>query len=364
MLNDDVLDDMESSVIDQDLIKAPSSAVTAKPIIVATGDIDKQTVGNDIADIGEAHVQFKVVEDGTAKLIDMQAVYSEISTEKLISKSDVAYSLECFPNLLSKRLSLEQYSQSRSKINYEITTRLMRQAIATEQNLLFENAQLFFKEPVEAISAVMVKLETTYLNALANSCRDVTDTAKDISSKLEGSTHTLVKYKEDFKSFLEIPVKDLSTDMFIDGGMDKTLFDTTVKNIEKVYDCRNLRVCLSAVVLGKDTKKLFSSDKLREETISDLNCKDILIFYTSAGFTTMLSDLSTYVGELKQGLEFLKNSAKADTATQEELFKFLVTNNLTIVEIIRQSSSLTNLVFSLGQLNFNVGVFFDQLKKA
>jgi hypothetical protein len=364
MLNDDVLDDMETSVIDHDLIKGPSSVTVSNPIIVNTGDSNKESVGKDIENIGKAEIQFNVIDGGTIKLIDMQAVYDEISTEQLISKSDVAYSLEHFPNLLSKRLSLEQYSQAKSKINYEITTRLMRQAIATEQNLLFENTQLFFKEPVDAVTAVLNKLESTYLQTLFNNCRDITDTAKIISGKLEGSRHTVVKYKDDFKSFLEIPLRDLDSTMFIDGDMDKSLFSTTVKNIEKIYDCKNLRICLSAVVYGKDTKSLFSSNRTREETISDINCKDILIFYTSDGFSAMLNNLETYAGELKQGLEFLKNSSKVDTATQEELFNFLVANNLTIVEIIRQSSSLTNLVFSLSQLNFNIGIFFNQLQKA
>ena len=151
MLNDDVMDDMENTVVDHDLIKGPSQVQTSTNVVIIPGKPEEETTNSEIIkQLSQAEIQFQVIDKHTTKLVDMQAVYDEISTEGAISKSDVAYALEEFPNLLTGRLTLEQFSQSRSKVNYDKLISTMRVNIATEESLLFENSKTFFKDPLNA----------------------------------------------------------------------------------------------------------------------------------------------------------------------------------------------------------------------
>lgn len=365
MLNDDVLDDLDNSVVDHDLIKAPSQVPSSSTATVVIGKPKDQTATPQITNqLTQAEVKFQVIDEHSNKIIEMQAVHDEISTEGLISKVDVAYALEGFPHLLGTRMTLEQFTQAKTKVNFDPIVSNMKRSIAAEQALLFENAKTFFKEPLEAAIAGVNLLLSEHLPAVKNTANDLHINAKDISGKLDGSKHTVVKYKEEFKSFLDIPIRELEPTMFIGGTMDHEAFKKAVSNLETVYDCKAVKVCIAAVVYGKDLADVFSSESMRSETIHDLTFKDLLTFYTSEKFPELLSSIETILNELITKLDFLKNSANVDTATPAELHMYLIENNTPFIKAVRTSVTAANAVFSLGQLNFNTHVLFEELKRA
>lgn len=365
MLNDDVMDDMENTVVDHDLIKGPSQVQTSTNVVIIPGKPEEETTNSEIINqLSQAEIQFQVIDKHTTKLVDMQAVYDEISTEGAISKSDVAYALEEFPNLLTGRLTLEQFSQSRSKVNYDKLVSTMRVNIATEESLLFENSKTFFKDPLNGVMLAMGVVLQDHLPVVNNTGNDIFINAKDILSKLEGSKNTIVKYKEEFKSFLDIPIRELQPSMFINNTIDVDAFNKSVTNIETAYDCRAIKVCIAVVIYGKDLGDVFASENMRNETIQDITLKDLLSFYSNDKFPELLASLETIVKEAITKLEFIKNSSNVETCTPAELHSYLVQNNVAFMNAIRNCMTIASGVFSLGQLNFNTGILFQELKKA
>jgi hypothetical protein len=365
MLNDDIMDDLENSVVDHDLIQAPSQITSSSKAVVLIGNPKDQTTTPLVThQLTQANVQFQIIGQHSNKIIEMQAVHDEIAAEGVVSKIDVAYALEEFPHLLGTKMSLEQFTNSKTKVNYDMIISNMKRSIGLEEALLFENAKTFLKDPMDMAIASVAVLLSDHLPAVKNTGNDLHINAKDIASKLEGSKHTVVKYKEEFKSFLNIPIRELIPDMFIGGTMDQEAFKRAVANIEIVYECKALKTCIASVIYGEDLKNVFSSENMRGETIHDLSFKDLLNFFSNEKFPELFIGIEDTLKDLSTKLDFLKNSAKTETATPIELHKFLIENNSMFVRTMRTSVTIVNAVFSLGQLNFNTRILFEELKKA
>lgn len=365
MLNDDVMDDMETTVVDHDLIKAPSAVASSQTVTVVPGKAAQQTTTSTaVTDIAKANVQFQVMDGKTNKIIEMQAVHDEIAAEGVICKTDVSYAAEHFPNMLSGRLSLNQFSEVKTKINHTQVLSSMKQSISTEQALLFEDAKAFFKDPLEAAIVGIKYILEEHLPVINNTANDLVINAKDISSKLVGSKHTVVQYKEEFKSFLEIPIRELKPEMFLGGNMDKEVFLKAIGNIETICESRAIKIYMAAVAYGSDRDNKLDPKDMRGEVIHDLTFKDLLAFYTSPKFPELIVNLKEALTEASTKIDFIKNSSNMDKATPAELYSFLVENNSKFVSEIHAATTLTSVVFNLGQLNFNTHVLFEEFKKA
>jgi hypothetical protein len=368
MLNDDVMDDIGNTVVDHDLIKGPSSVQSTDKSTVIVGapsqPVSPQTTTQAGQALATAQVNFAALDGKTVKIVEMQAVHDEISTEGAVCRADVSYALEQFPALLGTRLTLEQFSVNKTKVNFDATVSNMKRSIAVEQALLFEDAKTFLKEPLEAAIATVSVLSGEHLPAIRATGNDLHVNGKDISSKLEGSKNTIVQYKEEFKSFLEIPVSELIPDMFKGGTMDGAEFTKAVLNIKTAYECRALKMCIATVIYGKPMDNLFSDENMRGETVHDLTFKDLLTFYTSEKYASLLESIGTCLNDIAGKLEFMKNSANIDTATPAELHNYLLAHNAELMRTIRASVSAASALYSLGQLNFNTHVLFEELKRA
>jgi ArsR family metal-binding transcriptional regulator len=103
---------------------------------------------------------------------------------------------------------------------------------------------------------------------------------------------------------------------------------------------------------------------MRNETIQDITLKDLLSFYSNDKFPELLASLESVIKEAITKLEFIKNSSNVDTCTPAELHSYLVQNNVAFMNAIRNCMTIASGVFSLGQLNFNTSILFEELKKA
>jgi len=364
MLNDDVLDDLDGHVTDPSILELDKDTrVIVKVVNNLPGKL--QEVGTQaVKAISQAQTSFELIDKHNSKIIDMTAVHDEISTEGIICKADVAYALEQFPIILNDKLKLEHFSLSRTKVNHSKVVSGMKLSIEAEQSLLFESAKAFFKQPLEDALSAIKGLETHYLPALTNTSNDLQIDARNISGRLEGSKNTLVRYKDDYKTFLDIPVKELLPEMFLGGTMDADVFVKAISNIDNLFGSRVLRVVISSIVYGKDVEQLFSDESMRSETIHDLTFKDLLTFYCSDKLTSLLSIIPQMLTDAVSEIEYIKNSSKIDSATPAELHTYLLDNNVVINKKIKAIGNLANGIISLLQLNFNTQVLFEQLKRA
>ena len=372
-INDDALDDLDNEgKIDEDVIKTPSDVATGQDdvtVIVKTDDIKEDvTELNQIEmdQLMQSNVQFQVLTDQVSKVDELESIQDELIAAESIDKSTAKYIGEYFPIFTRSRITLEQYSQTPTKINYQETLKQMKLAIEEEKTALMSNLSTFIATAVLDNQKVLHRINYQYLPDLIQQLTDFREEAKGVLAYITDNKDTVIEYRDDGGTlFIDIAKIDIREFDFAKVRINGDQCGHIAELLCNVQHCLKTRDVASLVVAAEEEMPL-------EEAVLELNAiqnslnsitfASIATFFVSDSLIAYLETLSTEIDKQLQVIDKFKSTVdEADDNYDTVIKAAAILQNHDLSDTIEWSIKYAAIIFHTGNLLFNTREIFNFL---
>lgn len=298
-INSDVLNDLDQDAnIDEKLILEPQDTNKNKQAVLITaknelvGDEVTELSEQDLVKLVESDVSFKIVGQKMDKIEELEEVESMLIGQESISKYDARIVLESLSEIHQTKISLEEYTVTRTNTNYQYTLKLLTGEIHNLKDAASKEYIEYMANNLVNVSKMLAYGvdRCTYLSELLEQLTYghtalLAGMAKDTNKNL------VIRYDDSFKHMGRLSLKEVSVDKAgaIEIGQTKQIID--------------YRVLLGHMVeLGKILEHELSS-VLVERTVDILEYQDICLNDIGSAIhngvlKTKVAKLSMWIAEL------------------------------------------------------------------
>jgi hypothetical protein len=212
-INSNVLDDIEQTEpVDQDIIKEPVDIKRSKDDIqiVVKNDVVKDDVTElselDLQKLVEADVSFKLIGEHTAKIEDLEDMESMLVSQESISKSDVKDVVEFLSEFSRSKISVEQYTQTRTATNYKFTLNIVQEDILTMSECRDRAYDAYMQEIYTSASTIANTLHDRIIPDLISKVESFSNCHIDMIKGMSDNKNLVVPFDREFYNITKIPL--------------------------------------------------------------------------------------------------------------------------------------------------------------
>lgn len=210
-LNDNVLDDLQNNgVVDNDLIVAPGQQTLPEnnTIVNVNTNTDNQEstvlTKEDTEKLLNSTIQFKLVEDGHTKLIDLKDVENNIMGQESMDQKAAAYIDQTFGNYVTESFPIQMFSEKPTGVNFKHACNFMKTRIAQEEAQVISNYEILLNSFNDTIE--IVEKSTTYLKLLKDLLEVVRSENTDLNQQLQDNKNLVYPYENEFINIVNAPL--------------------------------------------------------------------------------------------------------------------------------------------------------------
>lgn len=371
-INDDAVSDLENDgEITDDVIKTPADVAVGQQdvtVVVKTDEIEEEPTKLDPTDwdqLLKADVQFQVLTDKASTVEELESIQDELIAAESIDKKTAKYLGEYFPTFLSGSISLEQFSQAPSKINYQLALKQIRLAIEDEKSTLLSDLIEFTETTLNDSQLVLQRMKELYLPDLIRRLTEIQDRAQQVLAHITDNKDTVIAYQDDGGMlFIDIARADIRTFAFHRvrfSGIQSDYLNQLLVNIQK---CLTLRYVASLVVASEKETDLC-------ESILDLNAiqnstevitfTSVVKFFASNAVTLYFETLLPVIDERLSFIEQYKSTVAGAEGRYEIIEESALLKNKQLTDLIELSAKQVSVSLHVGNLLANISGLFNFL---
>ena len=371
-LNDDAISDLPTdTLVDDDIVK--SSPITqpnnnATVIIPTTNVIDSEATiipQEKMDEIINSDVSFKTLQNGVETITQLQDVEKEFLATESIDQNSAKYLNEFIPDLLTT-ISLEEFTKTPSKTNYQLVTKLLKKKIALEQEEIKTNFLVFMKQSLHDVKEVLEHIKEDYLQTFLSDMYNMAKIAERVVVDVSANKNTIVPYANgEHIEFLDIAELDL---LKLDFG-NLQLKDTSIKQLSAYKAAIELIISNTGIktliVLANDAQVIqfpVTKEFMVHANEATVNLLYLAKFFNSSHLRDYVESLGPKIDDLILKLEQLK-SLFDEQVDYQGVRQFLVDHSAEIGFINSQSLMISSHISNISTLGLNVQEMFIYLSK-
>lgn len=360
-LNDESNNEIGEGVIDNDLVIGPNIADvtgnTKTPITIVAQDKSNAEEAHplnqgQLQQLLSMDVAFQTVKDGVARVTELEDIESDIIAKESISRSDATVVNEVFNNILGNGVVLEEFTHSPSKTNYSFVTRQMRNRIATEQQNVLANFQLFIDQPLEDATQVIAQLTNNYLPAIKDSIFELSAFSIGKSELIKANKNEVIPYDGDFVNFATVAIQTFDINK-TPLAIDKAHIATVINNLVQCFECKILKSFVYGTIEGKELAFILSNEGKLAYMDKVVSLIDLVDFYATNTINDRIDQLVANVTEHLKTLESIQADSDEKKSQYEGVNKFIIDSDSKIMNMHKSLMDLTGLVTTLNHLTLN-----------
>ena len=210
-LNDNVLDDLDDGgVVDNDLIVAPGQQTL--PANNAIVNVNTNTHNQESSVLSKedtekllnSNIQFKLVEDGHTKLIDLKDVENNIMGQESMDQKAAAYIDQTFGNYVTESFPIQMFSEKPTGVNFKHACKFMKSRIAQEEAQVISNYEILLNSFNDTIE--IVEKSTAYLKLLKDLLEVIRCENTDLKQHLQDNKNLVYPYENEFINIVNAPL--------------------------------------------------------------------------------------------------------------------------------------------------------------
>jgi hypothetical protein len=397
-LNDDVdhgLDNVDDLVVKPDEInQGTPSQVTIVTPEDNTKDLNPKVTPVDFfgkdAKVGEIpnfDATFKIVEENTAKTVDLKDIQEQLFNQATISQEEAAYFDQCFQGEVFKRINKKSFTHQPTRTNLSEVQRVMQEKVSLESFAVAKEIQVFFTQPaVQAIDAAKYAVETT-LPALKEIIEECDSRVDGSIERLEDRIGGLFYTGENFNHFFEIIISKYDPDKqgiyyrYIDAedkdqedangynASASKLLNEYIKGIQLALKdhhlCSFLKCVKEHIQFEDQTPAQNAENMLRAQEIEEHLTFGELVKLLYPG-SEVIEQFTTLEAELREVISKLENFAKVYAAgdvenTGNTLDSFLINDTPEVHKYLRNLHHILHILKNFYLLEANARNFVTTL---
>lgn len=312
----------DNDLVNSDLVTPPNVTGQSDNVNVIVNP--KAKVDNDLQVPDHVdNVQLTLVKNGVAKVIEMKEVEKDILAAESISKSDAKAIFDLFgkPN----KISLEEYSNTKTLTNYKFTVAHMKTMIATEEEKLTNNFEHLIQGPFRDC----INFNTAFLDNIY-SLRYVID---DFKYRTTNHYNDILKNPDlvipsngEFINIVKVTLDKVNlNDINKIKEEDKKLFMTSVCNLSKTLDNRTVNYFL--------INNKFDLEEFAKHIPNKEMClKDIVNYLVSLDHIETIDLLVRTITQNIKNLESIAESVPSTDKINTEYIDSFLINNQQVIE--------------------------------
>ena len=363
-LNEGILDEFsDSSLIDNDLVKLPGSVKEPVNAITIIATDDPMQGGNlvpkeVIEKLPELDVTLKVITDGQEKVLTLKEVQDEILSDNSISKESAQYVQSSFSTLFDGPIKLHEFTEGKSKTNFDYVTRHMRRTITTEEIAIASNIQLLLSTPLAEAKSTFDCLLKECIPAVIQQCQDMQSFVVSHVEAIMQSKDVVFPYSDN--TFVNIKTTDFTT-------IDATKFDSmdsVVRNqmtaLGLLFKDPALTTFIHCVKDNCAVTEAVSEEFHPTYSGSDITGEDLLKFY-SVSIDTYIEYLQELCETQLKFLNGLSDNSSTYIESPEVMNAFLAESLPAIQTAFATLRRSIKMVNNISVLNFNASGYIKFL---
>lgn len=374
-LNSDVEEDLDAEVHPADLVQPPTPNTKPQSDTTFVTNVDSTSaqttpVASDVipdgskpGELPDINPKFEIISQDHTTVTDLKQIEKQITGQDNISREDAIMIDDLFGNFFGPRLSVEEFTFSRTRTNLPYTLAFMKQRIAKEEANLFNKFKVFFEEPLEDFKTFQHHYETYYVPFIKEQILDIQYTYKETFDKVFESNNVVIPWGPDGKQFLNL-LKLPTTDELVDNTANEPVLNEALNNIHVIFTNATftgyVQSVLSNGVSVSEWAQLISHDDYYE---NNLTCGDVLKFFNSNFVLESLDSMLLVLQATVTRFTKLAEEASAIESDFEKLDQYLVAKVPDLKSLNDHMQTLFEVSKNLSLLNVAVKAFLEYLTK-
>jgi hypothetical protein len=348
-LNAGVLDDLE----DNDGITAPSAAtgggepitiVPSSPIDPVTSELTEQ----ELTTLPSKDVSFKLVNDGVTKVVSLKEVEQDIIGAESIDKTGFEKACISFESLADGPVSVAEFTNTPSQVNYGYVKRNVKQIIATEEANLVSNYVVFIDKPLEEACGKLGRFKDAYIPRIESLLYELKAEALDFKENIRSNKKTMMQYGNEFVNITDFNIMELDVSKIVSDNVKLAELTGYVKGIQNAMSNVAFNGYVHGMINdgnGSDTSNI---GKYMGFGFTSINLTDFLL-------SNVQDDLDAKVRKAEEStlvLMKLQEDSKKVIGANEVTSKFISDNIDVCSKAYEDIERLSHLISSLTLLLF------------
>lgn len=373
-LNDDAVDDLPANtLVDEDLVKTPAIVTPTDQdtmILVKTSEVPQEIsllTEDDVKKITETNVKFKLIGDQTQKIVDLRAVEHEFIAQESIDRHTAQYLNQHFEGLLSSKLSIEEFTKSPTKTNFDVTKRHVNVMISQEEAAAVIDFSDFTQNALKDTQEVLEKISSDYLGQFQIIMSGIARLSESVIADISQNKNTVVPYQNgEHVEFLDIAEMDMVT---LDFGNLKLNTETVSilskhkQNIEHIIANSSVKTLIVlAVECGKVSYPV-DREILVHAMDKPMNLLLLAKFFNSVALRDYIDGFSTTIANAIADIDSTRSETEALAENYSSVKEYLIAKTEMIHCSINAALQIATTINNLNLLALNVSSMFQCLSR-
>lgn len=370
-LNDGVLDDLEDHDLLEEGIAIPPGANSSEYVqVVASNKRGDLMTDEEILDIPlpNEKVDFIVAKNGLAKVIDLKEVEKTLLAQEAISKSDIVRINNDCDNVLSS-LSLETFTQLRTKVNYATTLKLIKNRIAQEEGNYVSDFNEFINSFLPSTNNYLSSLKDIGLSKLQERVITLIADIKNVENDIFENKDLVFKDGENFINIVKTPIKDIN---FLTLECPSPLKDDFIKldkavgNIKALVANNNLSYYITTCLSQQEVQEINFSKISLTNVLETLTLEDLFKVFSSDIHTQFVNALVDKINNIVSVTfeKFSKfTSQRPEKDYFEEIKDLLIEHDKEFTEVFDSVIFIGDIIDKSNRLIYNFSYVIEIVKK-
>lgn len=370
-INDGVLDDITDHDLINDGIAIPPGANSTEYVqVVASNKRGELMTDEDIMDVPlpNEKVDFIVAKNGLTKVIDLKEVEKTILAQESISRSDAIKLNNDYDKILNN-ISLENFTELRSKVSYAPALKIIRNKIAIEESNFVSDFNTFINSFLPAMTNYLSSLKDIGLSKLEDRINYLITDIKNVESNIFENKDLVFKVGDNFINIVETPIKDIdfkSIECPSTLKEDFAKIDKAVCNIHELVSNKNLSFYLTSCLSDADVSNIDFSKISFTNVLETLTLGDLFKAFSTDTHTNFINEIINMINKIVT-VTFAKFAKFTEQRPEKDYFneikEILVQNDREFTEVFDSIVFISDLNDKLNRLIFNFSYIVDILKK-
>lgn len=361
-LNDNAMDDLGEPPQDIDLIQQPSpipknhQAIVMTPAKNMEGEIMSD---EDLAKLPSMDVSFKLVENGQAKIVNLEEVEQEILGQESIGKLSAETASLAFESLFDGPVKLNHFTQTPSQTNYAYVKRHMREQIALEEINVALAMNVFLDQPLEDGYCLYKNINENYIPTLRSDAFYLTAACMAVKKIIDTTKDTVYPMGETFVDLAKVDLIKLDISQVQNLQANTTVLANAVKTLQLAMDDHFFTGFVHAIIQGRGTAYGMTRDAGIEYYGQTLTVGDLIAFYQNMESNACFNYMQEQAEQGLANMQKLQDSGKVDQSSRDSINAFLLEHSETIHDGIKSLHLLTHAIRGMGFMNLAAKALFE-----
>lgn len=359
-LNDNVLDDIYSGDVSLLDDNETSMKTVGENIISIIKNSPNPSTDPLLNRVVGADINLVSLVDGFNDLCEKKDMQKDILSVENISRNDALLIHNVFGNLLSEKLSLEEFTTFNSKTNYSYILRYMNTTISKEEESFINNRKVFLNETLDDVKVVLEKIKEEYVIKILETVGDLKSNYGDIYNNLTSNKDLVIPYNDGFNNITTINLSELDPSLIKLAITNKGSFIKTISLFRQLIDVKEVNVFIGSM-------STFSTDILYKENSGlqplSINILDLAKLVQECDIEKLILDLDKTIQGLISSIDTIKKDHTHDLTDFELIKENHLDMKIVSTEVIIRAGRIVSLMTNLPTLFETVNDLFEYTKQ-